>query len=209
MLILPEHLLQLALHASTPNNRSTRDDVLSVGLTAAMLAELRLQGRLQTSVSGHIRLARRPQTPPGFEVLDAAVHVLVGQPAPSRVRDWMALLARELPHLRGTLLEMLTQRGILKPSTEPDTPRSQQSARPRVPTELCTRLHHLLTQPEAHTPPRLGTLIGLIEACDLLPTAFEPHQWDDARARAGWVADRDAIIRATKHVVAQTEGTWN
>ena len=55
--------------------------------------------------------------------------------------------------------------------------------------------------------PRLGALIGLSVACHLDTVVFAERA-DEADARATWVADRDAILRAVVEVIAQAEGQW-
>ena len=213
MLTLPEHLLLIALHDSRGTVHPAAFLALDIGLRAAILSELRLQGRLQTSASGHMRRNPDGCEPTGFPVLDRALDVLAAQPQPGPTKDWLLALESGLPEVRAALTEMLASRGILGQADKERIGLPGSITHPMLDEtaemDMKQRLADAVDGDPNETSPRLGALIALAASCNLVYAAFEPAQRDVALARADWVAKRDAISRALREVVAQTEGTWN
>jgi hypothetical protein len=213
MLTLPEHLLLIALHDSRGTVHPAAFLALDIGLRAAVLCELRLQGRVQTSASGHMRRNPEGYKATRFPVLDRAMTILAAQPQPGPAKDWLLALESGLPDVREALTQMLVSRGILGQSDKervglPGTvtnPMLDQQAE----VDMKQRMADALNDGPDRTTARLGSLIALACSCNLVSAAFETTQQQDANDRADWVAERDAIVRALREVVAQTEGTWN
>ncbi|MEQ1507421.1 MAG: cadherin-like domain-containing protein, partial [Myxococcota bacterium] len=75
-------------------------------------------------------------------------------------------------------------------------PQVERAIRDRLLAEL--DLHEALA-------PRWGSLIGLTVACHLATVVFG-ERGGEADARATWIADRDAVLRAVVSSIAETEG---
>ncbi|MEM6926855.1 MAG: GPP34 family phosphoprotein [Myxococcota bacterium] len=204
---LPESLLLFALHDERGTVHPSAFIAIDHGLRAAVLAELRLQGFLQTKRDGQAR--RHPEAPdrPAEALLAEGWTTLADQP-PGPTEAWVKGLTA-LSDLRMRIARGLADRGVLRAEGRLRTMLPDQLTFPlddaSVEAELVEGLRHALTLGE-RVPPRDGTLIGLTVACHLEPWVFG-ERVDEAVALARWVTDRDAIVRALVAVVQQAE-TW-
>jgi hypothetical protein len=219
MSTLPETLLLFALHDDRGTVHSAAFLALEPALRGSVLSELKLRGHLQvrnTTVdgapNGEIRWHPSPPPRPREAYLRDAMDVLSGLEAPAPVGRWLALLAKGLPDLRARVSSALERRGILV-STERELPSRTVTpavtyplSNPTAERDLRDEVVRALDEGDAVSP-RLGILVGLTVACHLDAVVFGDRA-EEADARATWVADRDAILRAVVEVVAQAEGQW-
>jgi len=221
MTTLPEALLLFALHDDRGTVHSAAFLALEPALRGSVLSELKLRGHLQVrnvgdpaqgTRSGEIRWSPTPPPRPIELYLRDAMDVLGSVPSPSPVGTWLDALARGLPDLRARVSAALERRGVVISAerevhsrTVPPAvtyPLSDASAEQAIRDQV----NAALGVGDAVSP-RLGALIGLTVACHLDGVVFGERA-DEADARATWVADRDAILRAVVEVVAQAEGQW-
>lgn len=219
MSTLPESLLLFALHDDRGTVHSAAFLALEPALRGSVLAELKLRGHLQVrnvavdgGVGGEIRWHPSPPPRPREAYLRDAMDVLSSLEAPAPVGRWLETLAKGLPDLRARVSSALEQRGILI-SAERELPTrtvppavAYPLSNPTAERDLRDEVIAALDQGDAVSP-RLGTLVGLTVACHLDSVVFGTRA-DEADARATWVADRDAVLRAVVEVIAQAEGQW-
>jgi len=204
---LPEALLLFALHDERGTVHPSAFIAIDHGLRAAVLAELRLGGFVQTKRDGQVR--RHPEAPeaPPHPLLAEAWQLLADAPA-GPCEDWIKRLEGVLD-LRRRLARGLADRGVLRAEGRHRTMLPEQLTfpldDPAVEAALVARMQQALGVGE-RVSPRDGTLIGLTVACHLEPWVFGEAS-GEARERARWVAKRDAIVRALGAVVQQAE-TW-
>lgn len=205
---LPEALLLFALHDERGTVHPSAFIAIDHGLRAAVLAELRLQGFIQTKRDGQAR--RHPDAPDTVAdpLLAEAWGLVQALDEPGPAEAWLKALTA-VPDLRLRLARGLADRGTLRAEGRHRTMLPDQMTfpldDPSVEHALVTQLGDALSQGERVTP-RDGTLLGLTVACHLEPWVFGDRA-DEARQRAAWVTERDAIVRALGSVVQQAE-TW-
>ena len=115
--------------------------------------------------------------------------------------------------LRKRIVQMLEQRNILEAEDVERGLAGGAVVHPmrdeRQEGTMRARLSEVVRGEPADTPPRLGTLLALADASNLLGAAFDPGDRDRALDRAKWVFDRDAIVRGVREEVSKAEGTWS
>jgi hypothetical protein len=202
-LTLPEELMLFALRDDRGTVHSAAFLALDPALRGAILAELKLQGHIQVRQSGELR--RVQGTPPKNPLVLDGYHALLGAPAPSTAERWFAILGEQLVGLRSRVVAVLERRGILVAAPKQERDFAWMSDQ---------KLEHaaqqrLLAALDAHDslPPRDGILIALVVACHLDGVVFGPRA-QEARTRAAWVSERDAVVRAVSSLVAEIEGAW-
>ncbi len=206
---LPEALVLFALHDERGTIHPAAGLALDHALRGAVLSELRLRGCIETRAVGDARRFRQPAPAPGNPVLREALAALDGAPSPAPVSDWLGFLARARPGLRTDLLELLAERGILD-AADRDHPGIERRVHPStdhsVESGLRTQAHAALDAGAAVVP-RLGRLVAFTVACHIEHVVFE-RRAQQAEDLAGWVADRDSIVRAAVQAIAEAEGRW-
>ena len=102
MLTLPEHLLLIALHDEKGTVHPAAYLALDSGLRGAVLAELRLQGRIQTGTNGQVRRHPSQWGPTQFPVIDDALDVLgeFTEPHKEAIADLARIDPEANPRLR-------------------------------------------------------------------------------------------------------------
>jgi len=206
---LPEALVLFALHDERGTIHPAAGLALDHGLRGAVISELRLRGCIETRTGGEVRRSQRSAPAPGNPVLREALATLDGAPSPAPVNDWLGWLARARPGLRADLLELLAERGILG-ATDRDHPGIERRVHPStdqsVESGLRTQAHAALDAGAAVVP-RLGLLVAFTVACHLEQVVLE-RRAQQAEDLAGWVADRDSVVRAVVQAIAEAEGRW-
>lgn len=208
MLPLPEALLLFALHDDTGTVVSSAFLALDHTLRGAILAELRLRGLVQTRADGMMRLHPSPPEARLEPLLARSLALLRAEDAELSVADALTVLERGLPDLRELISTELARRGILGESTisrmglpddvaHPSANHEPEAALRRATSEAIDSDRDSLT-------PRLGTLIGLTVAAHLEEELFEDV--DKAKGLADWVAEQDAVLRASREAVERVEG---
>lgn len=208
MLPLPEALLLFALHDDTGTVVSSAFLALDHTLRGAILAELRLRGLIQTRADGMMRLHPSPPETRLEPLLARSLALLRAEDAELSVADALTVLERGLPDLRELISTELARRGILGESTisrmglpddvaHPSENHEPEAALRRATSEAIDSDRDAIT-------PRLGTLIGLTVAAHLEEELFEDV--DKAKGLADWVAEQDAVLRASREAVERVEG---
>mgnify|MGYP002633489918 CR=1 FL=1 len=211
MLSLPDILMLFALHDDKGTVHPSAFLAIDHGLRGACLCELRLRRIIQTRKDGDARTNPARFEPVGHAVLDQVMEALAEADSPSKVEDWLDVLADKVPNIRGAITDGLEARGILG---ETDNERVLLPGSITHPMTDGTAEYEMLAriregvQNGEQVSPRIGTLISLVDACNLIGVLFEKDDRADAKRIAAWVAERDAISRAVKVAVAKAEGTW-
>jgi golgi phosphoprotein 3 len=211
MLTLPEILMLFALHDDKGTLHPSAFMAIDHGLRGACLCEMRLRKIIQTRKNGEIRRHPTLFKPTGHPILDPAIEILATSASPAGVETWLDLLREGLPNMRKDITRGLEAQGILG-----------ETDRERV--LLPGSITHPMTDPNREramldqirkgaragkaVQPRIGTLISLVSACNLIEILFDADDHADARHTADWVVQRDAISRAVREQVARSEGTW-
>lgn len=206
---LPEALLLFALDDDKGTVHPAAGLALDFVLRGAVLSELRLRGNLQSRASGNLRHARRPPPPPGNPVLRDGLEALVDAPSPAPVAAWMQELARHRPLLRADVIDLLGRRGVLEATDHgaPGLERRLHHATDRATERGLREQAHAALDAGAAAVPRLALLVAFTVASHLEPVVFG-HRSEEAENFAGWVADRDSVLRAVVQAVAEAEGRW-
>lgn len=178
------------------------------GLRGALIAELKLRGYVQTRADGTARLHPAPPPPPTTPLLRDGLAALAPSPAP--VADWLDRLAQVMPDLRVRTVALLEGRGLLRHEDRDRAGLAEAHSFPMVDgsAERASRRETLdALDAGDEIDPRAGMLVGLTVACHLEQEVLGARAADGV-ARAAWVEERDAIVRATVRAVAIAEGTW-
>ncbi len=208
MLPLPEALLLFALHDDKGTVVSSAFLALDHTLRGAILAELRLRGFVQTRSDGMLRVHPNAPADPLEPVLDRAFQLLTADGGEQSAADALLALERGLPELRELISTELARRGILGESTLERMGLPDDVVHPMADDRHEANLRQAVKEGVEGAgdtiSPRLGTLVGLTVAAHL-----EGDVFDDiaaAKARAEWVAERDAVLRAVREAVERVEG---
>ncbi len=211
MLTLPEILMLFALHDDKGTVHPSAFLAIDHGLRGACLCELRLRKIVQTRKNGGVRRHPEAFKPVGWPILDKVIAVLSEAESPGKVEDWMQLLGDKLPNIRADITEGLEAHGILGETDKERVLLPGSVTHPMqdgtVEHEMLARIREGVHAGEKVTP-RIGTLISLVAACNLINVLYDKEDRAAARKMADWVAERDAISRAVKEAVAKAEGTW-
>ncbi len=207
-LTLPEELLLLMLDDSTGR---LVDRALAGGdfaLAGAVLAELALQGRVDTDPT---RLFVVNAEPTGNPTLDAVLDQLrASPPGAGSSRSWIEQLAEDAPALREALFARLVAAGVLR---QQDSRFLWMLAERRYPPvsgreerEVKARLMGVLFQDDIPEP-RDVLLLGLARAADLLGLFLTEEELERARPRIEQVVRLEELNRslaaAVQEIVAQ------
>lgn len=204
-LTLPEALLLFSLRDDRGTVHSAAFLALDPALRGAVLAELKLQGHVQVRSNGALRWregAGKPTHPLLLDGYTALSQVTASAGKESTVADWLAILADKLFDLRLRVVTVLERRNILKARDR----EMAWSGDSEIEAAVRDRLFLALDAQDAVSP-RDGILIGLVVACHLGEVVFGPRA-REATARAAWVSERDAIVRAVGATIAEIEGAW-
>ncbi|MCA9491444.1 MAG: GPP34 family phosphoprotein [Myxococcales bacterium] len=178
------------------------------GLRGALIAELKLRGYVQTRSDGTARLHPSAPRPPTTPLLRDGLAALAPSPAP--VTDWLDRLALVMPDLRVRTVALLEGRGLLRQEDRDRVGLVDAHAFPMVDgsaERACRRETLEALDAGDEITPRDGALVGLTVACHLEQEVLGGRAADGV-ARATWVGERDAVVRATVRAIAIAEGTW-
>lgn len=208
---LPEALLLFALHDAKGTVHSVAFLAIDHALRAAVLAELKLRGHVQTRLPSEIRHHPRPPEAPTLPILRDALAALATAPSPGPVKAWSLRLAAVMPDLRERLTALLEHRGILAKIDRERAGLTDEVAFPLTDAGVEDDLKKALLGGLDAGPdiaPREGVLLALTVACHLHPLVVGGERSDAAEDRAGWVSDRDAIVAAATRAISEAEGEW-
>jgi len=211
MLTLPEIVLLFALHDDKGTLHPSAFLAIDYGLRGACLCELRLRKVVQTRKNGGVRRHPTKFVPQGDPVLDQVIEALADAESPGTVADWLDVLQAKLPTLRSQITDGLENAGILGETDRERILLPGSVIHPMTDSKseyaMLETIRNGVRDGEK-VQPRVGTLISLVGACNLIDVLFDVDDRAEARRMAEWVADRDAISRAVREHVARAEGTW-
>ena len=213
MATLPQALLLLALHDEKGTIHPAAYLGIDHGLRGAVLAELQLQKLVQTRKTGGVRM-RMPPEPLQDPLLDRALEVLRDDASnPGRVSDWLGLLEARISDVRRLTRIPLTKRGILEAQeVDRDFGMRDDTHFPMVDGRLEAKIVQAVRRGVQAGPGkvgrRVGHLIALIDATNLVRNVFDKELRQQARAVSKWVKERDPIATAVEIEVSKSQGTW-
>lgn len=175
------------------------------GLSAALIAELLLEGRIAVNADGKKQLVDLvDRTSLGDDLLDECLARLEGAKRRGSVKTWVTRLAG-LKRLKARAAGMLVRRGVLK---EEDGrvllffPRTTYPARdPKPEREIVARLRRAIFSGGGEVDPRTTLLVALSHATGILPHVFDKKRLKDRKARLQQITDGSLTGKATKEVI--------
>ena len=175
---------------------------LELGLAAALVGELTLEGRVDTDPS---RLFVTSKAPLGDSILDETLADIVSEPKQLSSEAWLRRIAEEGPVLRDRITQRLVNRGVLQ-SVEK---RLMWVFRTRVypPTsgieerEVKSRIMTLLNNEDIPSP-RDALLVGLLRATGMFDLLLGEPEQARLRGRIDQVANLEEIGRSLNQTVA-------
>jgi len=178
---------------------------LGYGLAGALLAELRLAGRVRVDDG---RIVVVDHTPIGAPLPDAALRRIAGDEKRHRPKSWVTKLAKDLP---GRVLDGLVVAGILRreegrvlwvfPRTRYPSPGGVE---PPVETQVRARVEGAV-RTIGPIEPRTAALMALIRATKFEKKAFPDLPRDQIKARLRVAAEGDWVADAVRRAVQDTE----
>lgn len=201
-LTLAEELLLVALDDESGAVLNLPPLALELGLAAAIVGELTLEGRIDTDPS---KLFVTSKAPLGDSILDEALADIASEPKQLSSELWLRRLAEEGPVLRERITQRLVGRGVLQ-SVEK---RLLWVFRTRVypPTsgieeqEVKNRIMTLLNNDDIPAP-RDALLIGLLRATGIFDVLLSEQEHARLRTRIDSLANLEEIGRSLNQTVA-------
>lgn len=201
-LTLAEELLLVALDDESGSVLNLPPLALELGLAAAIVGELTLEGRIDTDPS---KLFVTSKAPLGDSILDEALADIASEPKQLSSELWLRRLAEEGPVLRERITQRLVGRGVLQ-SVEK---RLLWVFRTRVypPTsgieeqEVKNRIMTLLNNDDIPSP-RDALLIGLLRATGIFDVLLSEQEHSRLRNRIDSLANLEEIGRSLNQTVA-------
>jgi len=204
-LILPEHLLLLAMREDKGDVVHSGALALPYGLNGALILELSLQRRVKVHenvmsvIDGDLT---------GDAILDEALKVLQASDHPHSAEYWIARPESLVKDLRHRLLERLAERGILRREEHrflwliPYERFPEMDGEPE--RNLRQHIHDVVmggAEPDEPT----ALLVALINACDLSRDVFHDLDPNEVKVKLKASAEGEQIARAiTDDVAAAT-----
>lgn len=194
-LTLAEELMLLALDDRSGAVVGLQPYALELGVTAALVMELTLEGRIDTDLEKVFLLS---DSPTGIALLDEVQAVIAASPASQPVRFWLARLSQPGPALIERITRSLVERGVLRLvekrllwvfKTRVYPPASGLEER-----EVKSRILTLLNNDDIPDP-RDALLVGLLRATGLIDQLLAAPEGSPLRARINQLADLEEISR--------------
>lgn len=201
MLTLYEELFLLTIHEEKGTLIGSSADQVKPGLASAILSELALMGKIQTSSNHRLQLTDNSQT--NIDVLDETLKVLKESEKERKVGYWINTLSQNKDKFRKQIIGSLVQKGIF--TQEDDHLQwvvpSPLQAETKVSTKywINKRLRGIVLASE-EIQPRDTILLSLVRACGLLELIF----LRDERKLAGRMINQLFYSQAITDPVFQT-----
>ena len=201
-LTLAEELLLISLDDETGSVLHLPPLALELGLAAALVGELTLEGRIDTDPN---RLFVTSKASTGDPILDETLADVVTEGKQHSTEAWLRRIAEEGPVLRERITQRLVSRGVLK-SVEK---RLLWVFRTRVypPTsgieeqEVKSRIMTLLNNDDIPSP-RDALLVGLLRATGMFDLLLGEPEQVRLRGRIDQIANLEEIGRSLNETVA-------
>jgi len=206
-LTMPEELTLLMLDDSSGRLNEVAGPASGYALAGSVLAELLLQGRVDTDGE---RLVVKDATPTGDALLDPVLARVAADPEldapdhPHGSRWWIETLGREADGFREAVFARLVSRGVLREEEGrflwifPE--RRYPAVSDKEEREVKARLTGVIFDDQAPET-RDALLIGLCRAAGLLPLVLAPEALDKAEPRIAQVAEVEALSRTLGNAV--------
>jgi Golgi phosphoprotein 3 len=201
MLTLFEELLLLAIHEAKGTFIGSTVDQLKPGLGGAILAELALLGKIQTSNNHRLQLLDEGQTQ--LDILNDALKALKESEKERKFGYWINTLSQSKDKSRKQIIESLIQKGIVTQEDDrllwviPSPLQAEVKASAKY--QVIQRLRGVILASE-EIQPRDIILLSLIRACGMLDRVF----LRDERKLAGRSINELFYSQAMKDPVFQT-----
>ena len=173
MLYLFEELLLLSIHEAKGTFIGSTADPIKPGLGGAILAELVLSGKIQTSKNHRLVLVDHSQT--DIKILNDALHILEGSEKERKIGYWINALSPSKDKNYKQIIEGLIQKGIVTQDDDrlvwvsPSPLQSDSKASAKF--WVNRRLRNIVLA-GTESQPRDIVLLSLLRACGLLYLVF-------------------------------------
>lgn len=200
-LTMPEELLLLMLDDGTGRLFDRAAPSGDYALAASVLAELMLEGRIQTDPE---HLAVTNAAPTGDAVLDEVLGRIGAEGSAHGTRWWIERLGSDAEGFRDRYFDRLVEHGVLKLEEGrflwifPERRYPQISGKEE--REVKARLMAVIFDDHAPST-RDALLIGLVRAAGLFPLLLAAHELDQVQPRIDAVADREELNRTLADAV--------
>jgi Golgi phosphoprotein 3 len=201
MLTLFEELLMLSIHEAKGTFIGSTVDRLKPGLVGAILAELALSGKIQTTSNHRLQLCDDSQTQ--LELFNEALSALKESEKERKFGYWINTLSQSKEKFRKQVVEGLIQKGIVTQEDDrllwviPSPLQTEVKASAKY--QVIQRLRGCVLASE-NIQPRDIILLSLVRACGLLDLVF----LRDERKLAGRAINELFYSQAIKDPVFQT-----
>jgi Golgi phosphoprotein 3 len=210
MLSLPEELFILALHEEKCSILSSAEDTLSVGLSAAALTELAVQGHLQLDERRRLKVTESAQT--GDAILDDVIERFREADRPHKTPYWIGALADKPKKFRDHLIKRLVAEGLLQ---QEDKHLSWVIHSPLHPEQNASIKYALKSHLRAivlacgQAAPKELALLSLLSACDILDLVFLKDESKTARRRISELLVGEALRTPAFQIVEEVHSVVN
>jgi Golgi phosphoprotein 3 len=201
-LTLAEELMLIALDDESGAPVSMPPMALELGLAAALIGELTLEGRLDTDSD---KLFVTSQETVGDSLLDEMLADVLAESKQLPTDTWLRRVAEAGPVLRERISRRLVQRGVLKEVEKrllwvfktrvyPPTSGIEES-------EVKSRIMTLLNNDDIPSA-RDALLVGVLRATGMFDVLLSTPEHERLRSRIDQLADLEEIGRSLNHTVA-------
>jgi hypothetical protein len=201
-LTLAEELMLIALDDESGAPISLPPMALELGLAAALIGELTLEGRLDTDAE---KLFVTSRAPVGDALLDEMLADVVAETRQLPSDTWLRRIAESGPVLRDRIAHRLVQRGVLKEVEKrllwvfktrvyPPTSGIEES-------EVKSRIMTLLNSDDIPSA-RDALLVGVLRATGMFDVLLSAPEHERLRGRIDQLADLEEIGRSLNQTVA-------
>jgi len=201
-LTLAEELLLIALDDETGSVMHLPPLSLELGLAAALVGELAMEGRIDTDLN---RLFVTSKVATNDPILDETLADIVTETKELPTEAWLRRIAEEGPVLRERITQRLVDRGVLQSVEKrllwvfrtrvyPPTSGIEES-------EVKSRIMTLLNNDDIPSA-RDALLVGVLRATGMFDVLLSTPEHERLRARIDQLADLEEIGRSLNHTVA-------
>lgn len=201
-LILPEHLLLLAMRDDKGTVVHGGALALPYGLNGALLLELSLRGRVRVEEGVLVEVSNAPTDD---DILNEALQSLADCERDKTAEFWVARPDALVKDLKNRLLDRLVARGILRREEHRIlwlVPYSRFPELDGAPERDLRKQLNEVVVGGAEADEATALLIGLIHACGLAPEVFPDHEADEVAAKLKAFAESSQIAKAIVDDVA-------
>jgi Golgi phosphoprotein 3 len=205
MLTLLEEVVLLAVDEKTGELTSSRECWTEYALSAAVLFDLALAGKIDTDTEEVMIVDRGPT---GNEMLDHVLETMAGQPELITVQQWIEDLGRRRDDLEGEALRSLAARGVLRHEKTKRLWIIDVERFPLIDTGeqrfVKRRLERAVLTDEIPAPCDI-MLVSLVEACGMLGQVFSEGALAMRKQRIQMLCNLETISRKVAAAIRSLE----